>query len=328
MLEQNSPIAIIPSECFRWRARVHFIESFRTRAAAMDYAFQHGCNLIVERNEGRNSLYDVLQDPDWACTTGLDLELLKTEDVLVEPEPASWTRLLFQTVWHLCKRFSRVVVTVNVRVVVPLSRRSASIAEVCLRNAAPFSRRAAALAIQYLRKAVPLIRRAAVAISLYCQEEVAPSCRSAARQCWWSNGGLALRRTWHRHCHGTPRDLARRFAAISSLHAREISDRVGVAARGFQWSDVGPAVRIAWGVSLLHACDSFRWFVSVITGLYLRKIAPFQQRTGATVSTYLREADVRARYAARSLSDGETDPRSAPWAVVVSRQSNPSHLRS
>lgn len=292
MVEQKSPIAVIPSECFRWRARVQFIESFRTRAAALDYASQHGHNLIVERQEKSNPLYDVLEDPDWACTTGLDLELLGTEEVLIDPGPSSWTMLLFSTIWDLSKRFAVLMILLYARVIVPLSRRAFAIARIYLRKSAPLlrraaaitavylwkiiplTRRAAALTAVYLRKMIPIMRRATALTIQYFQEEIIPGCRSFASRCWWSNGGLAFRRTWHRHSHGSALDLARRSAAVGSLHAREISHHVGDVASRFQWSDVVPAIRLVWRVSLLAGRDSAGRFAAAVVALYQHELVP------------------------------------------------------
>ena len=72
-MEASRAIAVIPSENFRWRARVQFQDSFRTRDQALNYAFEHGYNLIVEHEEGKGLQYDVLYDPDQVSTSGMNL---------------------------------------------------------------------------------------------------------------------------------------------------------------------------------------------------------------------------------------------------------------
>lgn len=133
------------------------MESFPTLAAALNYAFQQDCNLIVEGNEGSVVQFEVMQDPDGACTAGLDLELFKTEDVLVEPAPGGWTPLMLRTLWDLTKRLAARAAALYVRQIVPLSRRVAVAASPYFRQIVPLSRRAVAFASLYLRQIVPLL---------------------------------------------------------------------------------------------------------------------------------------------------------------------------
>jgi len=214
MAEEKGAIAIIPGESFRWRARVQFIESFQTRAAALNYAFQHGYNLIVERNEGSSAIFDVMKDPHGACTAGLNLELLKTEDALVEPPPVRWTALMLSTVWDFARRLATFVAGLSAREIVPLSRRAAAVAGTYLRKIAPASRRAAdASASLYRREIVPTLRRAAAVASMYLREiasisrrtaafasmylrEIAPFLRIAAAKCWSDSKMVSRRHRW------------------------------------------------------------------------------------------------------------------------------------
>ena len=291
MRADNSAIVIIPSECFRWRARVRFMDSFPTRAAALNYAFQHGCNLIVESNEGGIPLCDVMQDPDGVCTADLDLELLKTEEVLVDPYSKGWTALMLSTLWHLAKRIAALVAILYAREVVP------------------FSRRAAAVAGTYLREVAPLSRR-------------------AASRCWWSNSALAFRRGLHRHSHGTVSDLAKRFAAIGSLHLREIARRISYAASRCRWSDVEGASRRAWGSSLSTGSRLARQFAAAVARTYHQEIAPFSRHLAAFASLYLREiAPILCNVAAGCWSDSKSVSRRQSWAVAALNDSNSSQLR-
>lgn len=63
MLRANRVVAVIPSDYFRWRPRVQFRESFTKMAHAIRYARRHGCNLVVECDEGNGPQFDVLDDP-------------------------------------------------------------------------------------------------------------------------------------------------------------------------------------------------------------------------------------------------------------------------
>ena len=230
MLKANNSVAVIPSECFRWRPRVQFAESFRTRAAAINYAFEHGYNLIVERKEGNSQLFDVLQDPDGACTAGIDLELLNTEEVLVEPPPADWTRLMLVTLWNLAQWIATFATSFYIREIVPFSRRAASMARACLRDIGPVFRRMAVVTRSYLRQMAPIYQRAtarargclrnlgpvyqqAAEVSGRCIREITLLVQSVACRLRWTNSAIAFRRMWRRHSYGSASDLARRLAA-------------------------------------------------------------------------------------------------------------------
>ncbi len=379
MLEGCNAIAIIPSDCFRWVARVQFIESFRTRAAAINFASQQGYNLIVERNEGSSALFDVMDDPDGTCTAGLELELLKAEDVLVEPPPTGWTMLMVWTLWGLAKRFATlsarlyvrqvvplfgraaVVAGTNLRAVPPLSKRFAGLVEdlyvreitplsrrifafvsMHLRKAAPISQRAAAVASAYLQESAPIRRGMAALAGLYLQGIV--SRRHAASRIWWSDRGIAFRRVWRRHSHGTAGDLARRFAAISSVYLRENTRRLGDAVRRCRWSDVEAALRQVRSNALSTGCDLGRRFATA-ANTYVRQIAPIYRHTAAFASLFLREISPLSRRvsavarthfleiasmlrdaAAKCWSESKSGSHHS-WAVATIRHSNPSQLR-
>ncbi len=326
MLEESNAIAIIPSEYFRWVARIQFIESFRTRVAALNFASEHGYNLIVERNEGSSPLFDVLDDPGRACTAGLELELLRTEDVLVEPPPVGWTTLMPWTLWNLAKRFAELAARLYIRQIVPLSRRAVVVAGT------------------YFRKAVPLSKRfAALVVDLYVRE-TAPRVHHAASRIWWSDRGLAFRRLWQRHSYGTASDLARRLAAIGGLYLRGNTRRLGCAVSRCRWSDVEAAFRWVWSNSLSTGSDLARRFATAantygrqiapiyrhtaaFASLFLRESFPLSRRVTAVTKTHLREiASMLGNAAARCWLESKSgSPRS--WAVATVRHPDPSQLR-
>lgn len=62
MAKTKEEVAVIPSEYFRWRAGVQFIESFQERTSALRFARRHGYNLVVECDEGNGPQYEVLKD--------------------------------------------------------------------------------------------------------------------------------------------------------------------------------------------------------------------------------------------------------------------------
>ena len=224
MFADKDAIVIIPRECFRCRPRVRFMESFPTRAAALSYAFQQGCNLIVESTEGSIPLFDVMQDPDGACAAGLDLKLVKTEDVLVEPASTGWTTLMLCTLWDIAKRLAMFLAVLYARQIVPLSRRAAAaVANLYDRQIDPLTRRAAAgVASLYHRRIVPFSFRTAVAADTYLGEAVllflrtaafaslyfraiVPILRDAAVRCWADSKSISRRHSWAvpapRHSH-------------------------------------------------------------------------------------------------------------------------------
>lgn len=265
MLAENNAITIIPSECFRWRARVQFMETFRTRQAALNFAFQNGCNLIVERNEGRSPIYDVLRDPDGACTSGLDLELLKTEDVLVEPPEPAWITLMLSGVWDFGRRLAALLASLYAREIVPLSRRVVAVARLCyfrdiaplsrrvaaaartcyFREIVPFSCRTAAVACTYLREIAPLSRRAAATARVYYLQKIIPISRRAA--------GVA-RTYFFREI--VP--ISRRSVAFARLYVREIVPILRTAAARC-WSDSKSiSRRQSWAVATSHHSNPSR----------------------------------------------------------------------
>lgn len=356
MLETERPVAIIPSTCFRWRARVQFIETFKTRAAALNFAFQHDYNLVVERGEGDASLFDVLDDPDGVCTSGLDLELLKTEDVLVEADSSGWTTLMFWTVWGFLKRLATFATILYVRGIVPLSRRAATIADAYLRNTIPLIRLAAGRCRQIdirgafnrvwsresLSVAAVRCKRFSAIARAYLQE-VAPFSRQVASRFWWSDSGLSFRRAWHRHSHGTVYDLAKRSAAVGSLYTcqigslarrtvttaglylRVIACRVNYAARQYRWADVEAVFRPAVS-NLLSVSRRSGRLAATRASLYGREIVPLYRWAAVAANLYLRQAAAYIRNAAGRLPDGKSNVRVHSWASVGPRQSNPSRL--
>ncbi len=208
-MEASRAIAVIPSEHFRWRARVQFQDSFRTRDQALNYAFEHGYNLIVEHEEGKGRQYDVLYDPDQVCTSGMSLESVETEDFLAEPDPISWNSLMVSSILNLIKWLSACLATLHRRHVVPFSRHAAFVARRRYREVAPrvrrsinrhwqgterairrgwrsrsnwiagdLARRSAALATLCLRRAEPVLRQA-IAVAHRCLREMLPVCRRA-----------------------------------------------------------------------------------------------------------------------------------------------------
>ncbi len=181
-MEASRAIAVIPSENFRWRARVQFQDSFRTRDQALNYAFEHGYNLIVEHEEGKGLQYDVLYDPDQVSTSGMNLESVETEDFLAEPDPISWTSLMVSSIVNLIKWFSSGLATLHRSHVVP------------------FSRHASFVARRRYREVAPRIRR------------------SINRH--WQGTERALRRGWRSHSDWIAGDLARRSAAFATLCLR------------------------------------------------------------------------------------------------------------
>lgn len=223
MLENNIPIAesaiaVIPGEYFRWRARVQFVESFQTRADAVSYAFQYGCNLIVERSNDEGPLFDVLQDPDRSCTSDLNLELVETKDFLVEPEAMGWTSLMLSSVYELSRRSAIALARFYKRQVVPAVR---SAANRCRRANYPEALRRSWNISR--STACKLAQRSAAAAETLYWREAAPRLRRAA--IWYRQADFEgnFRRAWNFSC-STARDLARRIAASTrTLYVTEIA---------------------------------------------------------------------------------------------------------
>jgi hypothetical protein len=284
MVEANSAIAIIPSDSFRWRARVQFVESFRTQAAALNFAFEHGHNLIVERNEGSSQLFDVLEDPDGACTADLKLELLANEEVLVEPENTNWTLLLFLTLWNFAKRLGATLARVYSQ-------------EVASRLGQAANRQRRGDIQRFLRLAWyrhahwgirNLNRQFGEAISLY-RSEIAPHCRHAVSRYWWSDRAVGFRRWLHRHSQGDIRDLAKRLAAVTaSTYSREIASRLRHAAISVRQADYKYALRRAWSTSITTVFIRAPQFAAATASLYQHKVIPALRHAAISV----RQADL------------------------------------
>ena len=223
----DSAIALIPGEYFRWRARVQFVESFQTRADAVSYAFQYGCNLIVERNDDDGPLFDVLQDPDRACTSGLNLELVETKDFLVEPEAVGWASLMLSSIHDLSRRIAAALTQIYNRQVAPSLR---SAANRCWQANYPEAlRRSWSVSRSTVCKLAQ--RCAAAARTLYLRE-VAPRLHHAT--IWYRQADFEgdFLRAWNISC-STARDLARRLAAsVRTLYTREIAPLIRQASNG------------------------------------------------------------------------------------------------
>ena len=244
MVGEHSPLSIIPSESFRWRPRVQFIQSFSTRASAIDYAIKQGYNLIVERNEGPATLFDVLLDIDEACTEELNLELTHTEEVLIESEAHGRAILMALTAWRACKQYAAALA--SQRCWTDIYR---SIRGVWLRHIY--------WGVRDLRK------------------RVAPSIRRAASRCWWSSSAIAFRRWQHRHSQGSASDVAKRFAAcLDGLYAREIAPRLRQVVEQYRQADIHGAVRRAWN-SPLATFSSFATRFAAAAAVFLNpEVAP------------------------------------------------------
>lgn len=333
MVGTNGALAIIPSDSFRWRPRVQFIESFRTRASAIDYAFQYGYNLIVERNEGSFALFDVMLDPDSSCTADLNLELLKTEEVLVEPYIGGWTILTIRTAWEFVRRFAIAVRSLCVTQIVPRLRQAFSgRRRVAFERAMRHARRRntwpssfgvhrsswrpsisdiCRTSVDSLSAARIHARRIAARAAAFYHREVVPFCRSAASRCWWSNPAVAWRRGWHRHSQGSISDVTRRLAAEASvLYTREITPRLRYALSRCRQADIQGACRRAWNITLLTTIRLTDQSAAAVARLYVREVGP-----------RLRQAAVRYQQA-----DLEGALRRSVEAVAPPRHSNASQL--
>jgi hypothetical protein len=303
MMEASRAIAVIPSEHFRWRARVQFQESFRTRDQALNYAFERGYNLIVEHEEGKGLQYDVLYDPDQLCTSGLNLESVETEDFLAEPEPIGWTILMVSSIVNLISWFAAALAVRYRRHVVPFSRHTAFVARRRYREVAPrvrrsvnrrwqdverairrgwraradwgaadLTRRSAAFARLCLRRAEPASRRA-VALAHSCLRELVPLSRRAA-----AAAGPRLREMVA---------ICRRATIAAWKWLRETAVRLETGARR-EWPNIRRNIRQAyvnlrWDASGLDSKSQ-----AVVASLYRGKIAPAFR----TAASRLRWADV------------------------------------
>ncbi len=333
MVGTNGALAIIPSDSFRWRPRVQFIESFRTRASAIDYAFQYGYNLIVERNEGSFALFDVMLDPDSSCTADLNLELLKTEEVLVEPYIGGWTILTIRTAWEFVWRFAAAVRSLCVTQIVPRLRQAFSgrrraaferaMRHARRRNTWPSSfgvHRSSwrssisdicRTSVYSLSTARIHARRIAARAAAFYHRETVPFCRSAASRCWWSNPAVALRRGWHRHSQGSISDVARRLAAEASvLYTREVTPRLRYALSRRCQADIHCAFRRAWSIAVLKTLRLAEQFATAVGTFHVRHVAPRLRQAAA----HYQQADI------------EGTLRRSIEAVAPPRHSNASQL--
>lgn len=347
MPEAPRPIAVIPSDCFRWQPHVQFIDSFRTREAAFNCVLEHGYNLIVERNEGNGALFDVLDDPNGACTAGLELELLKTEEVLVDPDTEGWTRLMFLSVWHLAGRLSAIVAGVCVRVIVPrlrhaagksrptiertvhhLWRRIAPPSSVGIHRSSWYSSipRSCRVRTFSLSTARLHTRRIAARTAAVYQRQIVPFFRSSASRCWWSERAIALRRGWHRYSQGSVSDAANRLAAEASvLYTCKIAPFFRSSASRCWWSERAIALRRGWHrYSQGTVSDAARRLGAEAAVLYAREVTP---RLRYAVSR-CRQADLQgacrhARSSALLTAIRLTDQCAAALAALYVRQVAP-----
>ena len=302
MQEATRPITIIPSACFRWRPRVQFIESFRTRGQAINYASQNGFDLIVQRNEGSFALFDVMLDRDGSCIADLKLELLKTEDVLVEPYTVGWTSLMLLSIWNLARRLGAVIAGLYARQVGPSFRYFNS------RRTTKELRNALRHAWSNLRHvdAIGEVRRIATQGLAFYHHVIVPSCKAAARRSWWSDPAIALRRGWHRHSQGSATDFARSLAAeVSVLFTHEAVPRFRSAITRCRQADIRGACRRAWSSALLAAIRITDRSAAAVARLYVRQVTPRLRHAAA----HYQEADIEGTFR-RSLVAVAPPPRS------------------
>lgn len=314
-MEAARPIAMIPSDCFRWAPRVQFIDSFRTREAALNCAFEQGYNLIVERSEGKSVLFDVLDDPEGACTSGLELELLQTEEVIVDPYSEGWFSLMVLSTWNLTRRIGAGLATLYVRHVVPRLRQAASrrnretiaravrhawrkitrtsrvgVPRPSWHSSIPASCKVRTFSLYTARV---YARRFAVRAAAFYHQEVVPFCRSAASRAWWSGPAITLRRRWHRYSQGNISDAARRLAAVvTSLYNREIAPRLRQASIQIRQADFKGTFRRALSVSLSTGRDLSRRFAATSSILYHQEVSPRLRHAAITI----RQADYKAEF--------------------------------
>jgi hypothetical protein len=306
MAGEGSPLSIIPSECFRWRPRVQFIDTFQTRKSAIDYAFDHGYNLIVERNEGSTPLFDVLLDPERSCTEGLNLELLQSEDVLVEGDTKSWTSLMLVTLWGLCERLAAAIASQNCWAdmhrafrgawkryifweVRNLRKRFGVAATFCYARITAQHRHVAgqprwadeptAWRRAWGRWSSAVIsfakEFAAEAVILY-KREVVPFIQRTARLCWWSNSAVAFRRWWHRHSQASTWDLPKLFtASFDNLYKRTVAPRLRQAVDRYRREGIGGPLHRAWSISVVTFSSLARRFTAAVAVFCNPDLAPF-----------------------------------------------------
>jgi hypothetical protein len=306
MAGESSPLSIIPSECFRWRPRVQFIDTFHTRKSAIDHALDHGYNLIVERNEGSTSLFDVLLDPDRACTDGINLEPLHSEEVLIEPDTMGWTSLMVLTLWSLCKRLATMIASQNCWADMQRALRSAWKREIYwdIRNLRKRLEGAATICNSKISQrygrttgqhwladvqvafgrawkssslaAISFSRQfAAEAVVLY-KQQVVPFIRHTVSRCWWSNSAVAFRRWWHRHSQASTSDIARLCrASLDNLYKREIAPRLRLALERYRQQGFAGTFHHAWSISLVTFSTLSMRFHAALAVFYKPELVPY-----------------------------------------------------
>jgi hypothetical protein len=341
MAGESSPVSIIPSECFRWRPRVQFIDTFQTRKSAIDHALDHGYNLIVERNEGNTSLFDVLLDPDRACTDGINLEPLHSEEVLIEPDTMGWTSLMVLTLWSICKRLATMIASQNCWADMHRALRSAWKREIywdirnlrkrfeaavtfCYSKITPQHShvagqpRLADVQVAFGRAwksstsaAISFSRQfASEAVVLY-KQEVVPFVRHTVSRCWWSNSAVAFRRWWHRHSQASTSDIPRLCrASLDNLYKREIAPRLRLALERYRQQGFAGAFHQAWSLSLVAFSTLARRLHAAVAVFYNPELVPFILQAGGS----LQRTDIEGTF------------RRSAEAVATSRHSSSSQL--
>ena len=341
MVGERSPLSIIPSECFRWRPKVQFIDTFQTRKSAIDHALDHGYNLIVERNEGSAPLFDVLLDPDRACTDGINLEPLHSEEVLIEPDDQGWTSLMLLTLWGFCNRVAAPIASQNCWADVRRTFRSAwkrhiywdirnlrkrfeVAATLCYSKITPRHShvagqpRCAGVQVALRRSwksssaaVVSFSRQFVSEVIVLYRQEVIPFIRHTASRCWWSNSAVAFRRWWHRHSQASPADLANLFrASLDNLYKREIAPRLRLALEHYRQQGFAGAFRHAWSISLATFATLARRFHAALAVFCNPELVPFVLEAGGS----LQRTDIEDAF------------RRSSGAVAASRQTSSSQL--
>lgn len=331
MLKPDNSVAIIPRENFSWRPRVQFKESFPTRAEALDFAFEHGFNLIVENHEGRKYHYDVLLDPDRVCISGLSMVSMEMEDVLVEPDSRGWSDLVLASAYNFGKRVASAAATTYMQEIIPVCH-----------SLAPFARAAMLRISPYIQRAAVMYRR-----------DVSPQVRHATTKLWWSDTVLNFRRAWHRNSQGTAKDFAKRlpatavttynrelvpacrkaaaFAALQLRHAVPASRRAAIQAADLYRQEIAPLIRHAAAVLSAQAekMVPVSRRAAATAAIDDQEIASACRRTGTSTVVRFREIhEIRRRAAARSRwPESNGDSHHEVWAAVAAPHTHPSQLR-
>lgn len=68
----NSTLALVSSSEFKWTAQIQYMGTVSSRADAIRYASEHGCNLIVKYEKRTGPQFDVMLDPEpsWTSDAG------------------------------------------------------------------------------------------------------------------------------------------------------------------------------------------------------------------------------------------------------------------